>query len=69
MIDLYHELSTIAEHRGKEGGAKKWGSPVTINIIDDLVEDIYAILSYEIPRFDDLSKDKKSHQACGMVSR
>ncbi len=46
---VYYCVRLIAEHMGKEGGAEKWGSPVTINIIDDLLEDIYAILSLEIP--------------------
>jgi CheY-like chemotaxis protein len=56
----YYCVRLIAEHRGKEGAAEKWGPPVTVHMIDDLLEDIYAVMSFEIDGFTDLPKEKKS---------
>lgn len=56
----YYCVRLIAEHRGKEGAAAKWGPPVTVHMIDDLLEDIYAVLSFEMEGFTDLPKEKKS---------
>lgn len=56
----YYCVRLIAEHRGKEGASEKWGPPVTIHMIDDLLEDIYAVMSFEIEGFVNLPKEKKS---------
>lgn len=58
----YYCARLIAEHRGKEGAAKKWGNGVSMNNIDDLLEDIYIVFLGFIPDFDKLSKDGKSFE-------
>jgi len=47
----YYCVRLIAEHRGKEGAAKKWGNGVSVYNIDDLLDDIYIALSEKISNF------------------
>lgn len=56
----YYCVRLIAEHRGKEGAAAKWGPGVTVHMIDDLLDGIYAVMSFEVEGFDDLPREKKS---------
>lgn len=62
----YYCARLIAENNGKRGAAEVWSAEcdqeVTVNMVDDLLEGIYSVMSMEFEEFSSLKGEQKAQR-------